>query len=449
MEVRGGGGSRSSGSLQLAKNNIRFCIFVEIRISQMATIIPFKGIRPVKDKVHLVASRSADAYNARDLHEKLATNPYSFLHIINPDFGDREKTRPGSAERLKKVKAKYLEFLREGLFVSDTKPCYYIYRQIKEDNIYTGIIACTSIDDYYNGVIKIHEQTLTEREKKLKDYLDVCNFNAEPVLFGYPDDRVVNDTVAQLVTAEPAYDFTTTDRVTHRLWILDQEEKVKLIRERFKETKAVYIADGHHRSASSALLGVSRRMYNKNHTGKEPYNFYLGVFFPESQLKIYDFNRVVKDLNGLSENGFIQKLTEKFEITEKGTAIYKADKRHYLSMYLNGKWYALKFKEGLYDDNSPIESLDAHLLTRHLLSPILNISDLKTDKRISFVSGIKGMEELKKLVDEGLYKVAFGLFPVSIQQLKNIADTNNIMPPKSTWVEPKMRSGLVIYSLSE
>ena len=413
----------------------------------MATIIPFKGIRPVKDKVHLVASRSVDTYNFRDLNEKLATNPYSFLHVINPDFGDEQKTKPGSPERLQKVKSKYLKFLKEKVFTAEAKDCYYIYQQIKGGNTYTGIIGCTSIDDYYNGVIKIHEQTLTEREKKLKEYLEICDFNAEPVLFGYHDDQKINETVAQLITSEPTYNFTTTDMVTHKLWVVEQEEKVWMIRERFKQIQAVYIADGHHRSASSALLGVSRRMHNKNHTGREPYNYYLGIFFPESQLKIFDFNRIVKDMNGLSEKEFIQRLSEKFEIKEKD-ALYKAEHLHNLSMYLNGKWYSLTFKKELYDDNSPMESLDAHLLTKHLLSPILNIYDLKTDKRISFVSGIKGMEELKKQVDGGQYRVAFGLFPVSIQQLKNIADTNNIMPPKSTWVEPKMRSGLVIYNLS-
>lgn len=414
----------------------------------MAIVIPFKGIRPVKDKVHLVASRSVDTYDQASLHEKLATNPYSFLHVISPDFSDGKKTKPGSPERLKKVKSKYLTFIEEGVFTSDPKPCYYVYQQIKGANAYTGIIGCSSIDDYYNGVIKIHEQTLTEREEKLKQYLEVCDFNAEPVLFGYPDDQEINKTVEGITASEPIYNFTTTDMVTHKLWIVEDEENVKLILARFKQTPAIYIADGHHRSASSALLGVSRRTHNKNHTGKEPYNFYLGIFFPESQLKIYDFNRLVKDLNRLTENEFLKKLSEKAEIEEKGDSIYKAEKLHHLSMYMNKKWYNLKFKKNIYNDQHPLQSLDAHLLNEHILSPILNIHDLKTDKRISFVSGIKGMEGLQKQVDSGEYQVAFGLFPVSIEQLKKVADTNNIMPPKSTWVEPKMRSGLVIYSLS-
>jgi len=414
----------------------------------MATVIPFKGIRPVKDKVHLVASRSVDGYNSADLHEKLASNPYTFLHIINPDFSDGIKTKPNSPERLQKVKAKYLKFLNEKIFVRDDSPSYYVYQQIKDDQTYTGIIGCSSIDDYFNGVIKIHEQTLTEREEKLKEYLEVCDFNAEPVLFSYPDNKTINEVIAEIILSEPIYNFTTTDKVTHKLWVVSDSEKTEIIAKQFSQIKSIYIADGHHRSASSALLGKSRREKNKNHTGKEPYNFYLGVFFPESQLKIYDFNRIVKDLNGLSENDFLKKISEDFIIEEKGET-YKPDKLHNFSMYLGKKWYSLTAKKETYNDNDPLESLDAELLTKKILSPVLNIRDLKTDKRISFVSGIKGMEELKRKVDSGEYKVAFGLYPVSMQQLKNIADTNNIMPPKSTWIEPKMRSGLVIYSLSE
>ena len=415
----------------------------------MATVIPFKGIRPVKDKVHLVASRTVDGYNSSELNEKLVSNPFTFLHVINPDFSDGIKTKPGSTERLKKVKAKYLQFLKDKIFTQDTSPCYYIYQQAKGVNVFTGIIGCSSIDDYYNGVIKIHEQTLTEREAKLKQYLEVCDFNAEPVLFGYPDDQIMNQTVEKIIKSEPIYNFTTTDKITHMLWIVSDKEKMKIISERFKQTKAIYIADGHHRSASSALLGVSRRIHNENHTGKEPYNFYLGIFFPESQLKIYDFNRVVKDLNGLSENDFIKKLSQSFIIVEKKEILYKPNKLHNFSMYLNKKWYSLNAKQEIYNDRHPLKILDAYILNEYILSPILNIKDLKTDKRVSFVNGIKGMEELKKKVDSGENQVAFGLYPVSMQQLKNIADTNNIMPPKSTWIEPKMRSGLVIYSLSE
>lgn len=415
----------------------------------MATIIPFKGIRPAKDKVHLVASRSVDGYNIAELNEKLRSNPFTFLHVISPDMSDGIRTKPGSDERLKKVKATYLEFIKEGVFVRDDQPCYYIYQQLKDGIVYTGIIGCSSIDDYFSGIIKIHEQTLTEREEKLKHYLEICDFNAEPVLFSYPNDKVIDELTDKLIHSEAVYDFTTTDRVQHKLWIVNDPIYVKQIQERFSKIPAIYIADGHHRSASSALLGKSRRDDNPNYTGKEAFNFYLGIFFPETQLKIFDFNRVVKDLNGLSVKEFIDRLSEKFIVTEKGEELYKPVTKHNFSMYLEGKWYSLDAKKEIVHNEQPVGGLDASILTEHILSPKLNIHDLKTDKRIDFVAGIKGMKELKNLVDSGRYKVAFGLYPVEMSQLKHIADTNNIMPPKTTWVEPKMRSGLVIYSLSE
>jgi uncharacterized protein (DUF1015 family) len=416
----------------------------------MAKIIPFRGIRPAKDKVHMVASRSVDGYDKKELHDKLASNPYSFLHVISPDFKDGKRTKPGSPARLQKVKAQYLEFIKEDVFISDPRPSYYIYQQFKEGNAYTGIIGCSSIDDYFNGVIKIHEQTLTEREQKLMEYLEVCDFNAEPVLFSYPNDKVIDEITAKITLSdEPAYDFTTTDRVRHKLWILSDQKQVKQIEERFERIPAVYIADGHHRSASSALLGKSRREKNPQYSGKEPYNFYLGVFFPETQLKIFDFNRVVKDLNGMNAETFLEKLKEKFDIQPKGETEYKPVRKHNFSMYLEGKWYSLDAKKEIIHNEEPVGSLDASILTEHILAPVLNIHDLKTDKRIGFVSGIKGMKELKNQVDKWNFTVAFGLYPVEMEQLKHIADTNNIMPPKTTWVEPKMRSGLVIYSLSE
>ncbi len=415
----------------------------------MATIIPFRGIRPAPDKVHLVASRAVDGYSAADLKEKLKSNPYTFLHVINPDFADDKHTKPGSPERLRKVKARYLQFHEEEIFVQDETPCYYIYRQQKGNSVYTGLIGCSSIHDYFSGVIKIHEQTLTEREEKLKEYLEICDFNAEPVLFSYPNDAVIDSLTAEISEGIPEYDFTTTDRVRHTLWKVSEQATVKKLASRFENIPAIYIADGHHRSASSALLGKSRKEQNPGHTGHEPYNFYLGVFFPETQLRIYDFNRVVRDLNALTEQAFLEKIGVPFEVEKKSSELYKPGRKHNFSMYLRGCWYSLSPKKGIVNDTEPVGSLDASLLTNHILSPVLDIHDLKTDKRIGFVSGIKGMEELKKQVDNGKAEVAFGLFPVAMEQLKRIADTNNIMPPKTTWVEPKMRSGLVIYSLSE
>jgi uncharacterized protein (DUF1015 family) len=415
----------------------------------MAQIIPFKAIRPVADKVHLVASRSVDGYNATDLRDKLVGNPFTFLHVINPDYDDGIKTKPGSKERLTKVKNKFKAFVKEEVFLSDKALGYYIYRQIKEDNIYTGIIACTSIDDYFNGVIKIHEQTLTQREEKLKDYLEVCEFNAEPVLFCYPNDTEIDKLTTDVIKTRADYDFTTTDRVQHTLWVVNEKKSVELLKERFNKIPSIYIADGHHRSASSALLGKSKREKLKNYTGKESFNFYLGVFFPETQLKIYEYNRAVKDLNNLNAEQFLSKIKKSFTVTKINEQDFKPRQKHEISMYMNNTWYSLKVNEGIYNPKDPVGSLDAAILTQQLLSPILDIHDLKTDKRIGFVPGIKGSKELKKQVDEGKFAVAFGLYPVTMDHLKWIADTNNIMPPKSTWVEPKMRSGLVVYSFEE
>jgi uncharacterized protein (DUF1015 family) len=415
----------------------------------MAKVIPFRAIRPENDKVHLVASRSVDGYNISELRDKLAGNPYTFLHVINPDFDDNIKTRPGSKERLQKVKNKFKKFVKEKVFKRDENPGYYIYRQVKEEDTYTGIIACTSIDDYLDGVIKIHEQTITSREEKLKDYLEVCEFNAEPVLFCYPNDKVIDKTTSDILKEKPDYDFTTTDRVRHTLWVVNDKKQVQLLAERFSQIPNIYIADGHHRSASSALLGKIKRSNKKNYSGEEAFNYYLGVFFPESQLKIYDYNRIVKDLNHLSPETLISKISAKFDVKEIKSDDFKPGAKHELSMYLCNKWYSLKAKSETYNPKDPVGSLDAAILTEHILSPIFDIHDLKTDKRIGFVPGIKGSQELKRQVDEGKAAVAFGLYPVTMEHLKWIADTNNIMPPKSTWVEPKMRSGLVIYSFED
>lgn len=415
----------------------------------MAKVIPFKAIRPQNDKVHLVASRSVDGYNPSELRDKLSGNPYSFLHVINPDFEDGIRTKPGSKERLLKVKNHFRKFIREKVFLRDENPCYYLYRQIKEGNEFIGIIACTSIDDYMTGVIKIHEQTLTQREEKLKDYLDVCEFNAEPVLFCYPNDAIIDSLSLEITETRSDYDFTTTDKVRHTVWVIDSKKNVKTLMERFAGIPSIYIADGHHRSASATLLGKLRRSTRKSYTGEEAFNYYLGIFFPETHLKIYDYNRVVKDLNGLSVNEILNQLQLYFTINEINSNDYKPTTKHQLSMYVENKWYSLNTKVSIFNPSDPIDSLDSAILTKYILSPIFNIHDLKTDKRIGFVPGVRGSSELKKQVDEGKAAIAFGLFPVTMEHLKWIADTNHIMPPKTTWIEPKMRSGLVIYSLEE
>ena len=415
----------------------------------MAKIIPFKAIRPQNDKVHLVASRSIDGYNPSELRDKLSGNPYSFLHVINPDFEDGIRTKPGSKERLLKVKNHFKKFIREKIFLKDESPCYYLYRQIKDGNEFMGIIACISIDDYMNGVIKIHEQTLTQREEKLKDYLEVCEFNAEPVLFCYPNDTIIDTLSDEIATTRPDYDFTTADTIRHAVWVINTKKHVELLMERFASIPNIYIADGHHRSSSATLLGKLRRSAKTSYTGEEAFNYYLGIFFPETHLKIYDYNRIVRDLNGRSVNEIKNQLQTHFTITEITANDFKPTKKHQLSMYVDNKWYSLDVKESIYNPKDPIDSLDSAILTKYILSPIFDISDLRTDKRIGFIPGVRGSSELKKQVDEGKAAIAFGLFPVTMKHLKWIADTNNIMPPKTTWVEPKMRSGLIIYSLEE
>lgn len=294
----------------------------------------------------------------------------------------------------------------------------------------------------------MHEQTLTLREEKLMHYLEICDFNAEPVLFCYPNDNDI-DSITNIVTStKPEYDFTTPDAINHKLWTISNKTTIDTITKRFELISAIYIADGHHRSASSALLGKLRREQNKDYTGKEAFNFYLGAFFPESELKIYDFNRAVTDLNNHSPDDLLEKLKAGFEIEKKGKDVYKPNKLHNFSLYMDGEWFSLTAKKEICHDNHPVGILDAAILSENILGPILGIADLKTNPRILFIPGIKGMEELKKVVDEGKAKIAFGLYPVTMEQLKNIADTKNIMPPKTTWVEPKLKSGLTIYSLS-
>ncbi len=413
----------------------------------MAIIKPFKALRPSRDKVHLVASRSFDTYSPAELSGKLKGNPYTFLHIIKPDYPTHSKGSDQDPEYLHLIKQNFNNFIQEEYLIADNQPALYVYQQYKNNQIYTGIIACASIQDYFDGIIKIHEQTLTEKENRFKEYLEVCDFNAEPVCISYPDNEIINSVLAETLLQRPEYDFSTRDEERHKLWLIEDPAKIKLVQQEFSKMKAVYIADGHHRSASSALLGKSKREQNKNFNGEEAYNFFMCVFFSEKQLHIYDFNRVVKDLNGLDSEEFISQLSQNFIIEPKGDTTYTASSLHNMSLYLENKWYSLTVKPAAIHSNDPVGSLDASILSEHILSPILGIKDLKTDKRVRFVSGIKGMEKLKQLVDEGKFKAAFGLYPVSMQQLKNVADNNCIMPPKTTWIEPKLRSGLVIYSL--
>ncbi len=412
----------------------------------MAKIIPFRAIRPPQDKVHLVATRSYVTYPARQLKRRLAENPYSFIHVINPEYSSNRKPVKGVG-RFPLVREKYLEFVENGILTREEEPALYLYQQIQPNDSFLGIIGGISIDDYQNGTIKVHEQTLTRREKLFKQYLDVCNFNAEPVLLTYPDDSAVESVMQSAMEERPFYDFTTTDRIRHQLWTITDPLSIAKIAEQFSHMNSLYIADGHHRTASSSLLGNDRRKANTAHSGAEMYNYLMACLIPESRLSIYDYNRVVKDLNGLDTETFLNLLSADFEVKALDE-IRSPEGLHEFSMYLAGKWYLLRLKNPP-QSASPVALLDSQILSEKILLPHLNIRDLKTDGRIEFVSGKVGMDGLKLYTDKKKMAVAFGLFPVSTQQLKAVADAGETMPPKTTWIEPKLRSGLTIFGFDD
>lgn len=413
----------------------------------MAKIVPFKAIRPTRDKAYLVSSMPAYIYPKHILEAKLESNPYTFLHVINPEFRKDDKTQPNSVERFEKVREKFEEFYNNGIFIKDKKDCFYVYRQITNTNEYIGLITGISVDDYLNGTIKIHEHTLTQREETFKLYLDVCQFNAEPVLLTYQDNPIVDEIINKYINTRSEYEFCTTHHIKQDLWLVNDENDIANLVEAFKNINQIYIADGHHRSASSVLYAQSKRAENPNYNPNAKFNYFLSYLIPESKLNIVEYNRTVSSLNNYNPDSFLNEVKKFFEVEEK-TAAYTPIKRHNFSMYLAGKWYSLTAKKGIFDENDIVENLDARILTSTILTPILGIKDVKTDNRLSFMEGTKGAKGLQEKVDNEEAVVAFGLFPVSIEQLKAVADANNIMPPKSTWIEPKMRSGLTIYSLA-
>lgn len=415
----------------------------------MADIIPFKAIRPSRDKVHLVASRSYITYSRKALIAKLDENPFTFLHILNPEYNKKNKSKPNSIERFSNIKNKFNDFVDQQNLEQDDEPSYYIYRQIKDGHPYLGIIACASVEDYFNRVIKKHEATISHREEIFKDYLKTVEINAEPVCFTYPNHPEIDRITQACLLATPEYDFTTTNRVRHTFWVVNDKSKVAKIQQAFSEIDSIYIADGHHRSASSALLGKELKEQNKNHTGREKYNYFMGYFIPENDLQIFEFNRLVKDIGNLSIQEFLKAVRQEFELVFVNEELFVPRKVHEIGMYIDKKWYCLIPKEGLFEEKEVVNSLDVSILTNHLLSPILGIKDLRTDQRIYFKGGMEGVSALKKEVDTGKAKVAFAHFPVTMQQLKAIADADQIMPPKSTWIEPKLRSGLTVYSIKE
>jgi uncharacterized protein (DUF1015 family) len=414
----------------------------------MAIIKPFKGFRPIKEKVNRIASRPYDVLNSVEARIEVEGNPFSFLHVVKPEIDLPTDVDLHSDIVYNTAKENLNKLINDKQFVQDEKPCYYVYAQTMFGKTQYGIVGGASVNDYVNGIIKKHELTRPDKEEDRMNHVRVTNFNAEPVFFAYQDNAKLDEIVSAAVNNKPEYDFTSEDGVGHHFWVIDDESTVKNIERIFAdEVKYTYVADGHHRTAAAGLVGKEREEKNPNHSGKEEYNYFMAVHFPESQLTIIDYNRVVKDLHGLTKDELISNIEKNFSVKEMGAEEYRPNILHNFSMYIDGKWYSLTANSNTYNDNDPIDVLDVTILTKTILDPLLDIKDLRRSTRIDFVGGIRGLGELKKRVDSGEMAVAFALYPVSMKQLMNIADNNKIMPPKTTWFEPKLRSGLVIHSL--
>ncbi len=413
----------------------------------MAILKPFRGYRPPKEIVKQLASRPYDVLNSEEAREEAGDNPYSFLRVVKPEIELPEGTDLYSQQVYDKAVENFRKFIDKGYLVRDEQPNYYVYAQTWRNKTQYGIVGCAGVEDYLNDRIKKHELTRPDKEEDRMKHVRHTNANAEPVFFTYPKKEEIDRIVAETVKAPAVYDFIADDGFGHHFWLVDDDQLIEKLEQYFAEVPAFYVADGHHRTAAAALVGKEKKENNPGHKGDEPYNFFMAVLFPDDQLTIIDYNRVVKDLNGLSKDEFIDKLSADFDIENKGSEAYKPNALHVMSMYLEGEWYALKAKTHTYDDNDPIGVLDVTILSKSVLEPLLGIKNLRTDKRIDFVGGIRGLKELKRRVDSGEMQVAFALYPVTMKQLMDIADTGNIMPPKTTWFEPKLRSGLVVNTL--
>jgi uncharacterized protein (DUF1015 family) len=412
----------------------------------MAILKAFRGIRPPVDIVEKLACRPYDVLNSEEAREE--ANPHSLLHITKPEIDFDPGTDIHIQAVYDKAKENFASFREKGYLEQDGEKHLYIYAQTMDGRRQYGMVGCAGVEDYMNGIIKKHELTRPDKEEDRMKHVRITNANIEPVFFAYlavPEiDEIIKDIVEN---QDPEYDFTSVDGIGHHFWVITDKRKIQRLIELFNELPATYVADGHHRTAAAALVGNEKKKNNPDHTGDEEYNYFLAVLFPDDQLRILDYNRVVMDLNGLTPEEFLGRLSELFAVKEKGNEPFKPDSLHTFGMYLQGKWYALIANEGSYDDSDPIGVLDVTILSKSVLEPILNIMDLRTSKRIDFVGGMRGLGELQRRVDSGEMVVAFALYPVSMQQLISIADTGNIMPPKTTWFEPKLRSGLVIHSL--
>ena len=413
----------------------------------MAKIKPFKGVRPPKQWVEEVASCPYDVLSSEEARREAGNNEKSLYHIIKPEIdfapGTDEHSEPVYAQAV----ANFKKFQEKGWLVQDAEEKYYVYAQTMNGRTQYGLVVGAYVEDYMNGVIKKHELTRRDKEEDRMKHVRINNANIEPVFFAYPDHAELDAIVARITAGEPEYDFVAPDGFGHHFWVINDRKDIDRITELFAGIPYLYIADGHHRTAAAALVGAEKAKQNPHHNGTEEYNYFLAVCFPGSQLNIIDYNRVVKDLNGLSVEEFLNKVGEHFDIEKKGAEIYKPTHLHNFALYVDGCWYSLTAKPGTYDDQDPIGVLDVTVSSDLILRDILGIHDLRSDKRIDFVGGIRGLGELQKRVDSGEMKMALALYPVSMQQIMDIADTGNIMPPKTTWFEPKLRSGLVIHKL--
>ncbi|SHG56356.1 Uncharacterized conserved protein, DUF1015 family [Thermosyntropha lipolytica DSM 11003] len=414
----------------------------------MAVVRPFKAIRPKKELVSKVAALPYDVMDSDEAREMVKDNPYSFLHVDKAEVDLDPSIDLYDKRVYEKARENLYRMIEEGIFIQDEKPYFYIYQQVMDGRVQTGLVVCTSIDDYMNDIIKKHEHTRAEKEQDRINHVDYCDANTGPIFLTYRVKPEIDEIVKGWTVKEPVYDFVSEDGVAHRVWIIDDEATINKLIDLFKNVDYLYIADGHHRCASAVKVGQMRRKENPNYTGEEEFNYFLSVIFPDIDLYIMDYNRVVKDLNGYSTEEFLNKLSEKFIVEEAANAPYRPEAKHTFGMYLEGKWYKLTAKEGTFNPHDPVDRLDVSILQNNLLAPILGIADPRTDKRIDFVGGIRGLKELERRVDSGEMKVAFSMYPTTIEDLMDIADAGKVMPPKSTWFEPKLRSGIFIHKLS-